>query len=136
MTTRLCSAMAFTLFVAAATFAAEHTKDSLEKVKQNLAEKKAVLIDVREMSEWKRGHLQDAQLVPLSDLKRMKNDNDVKQRLAKDLPEDRIIYCHCASGVRVLTAADILDKLGYDVRPLSAGFNDLRQAGFPVADKP
>lgn len=116
--------------------AAEHTKDSLDTVKENLAKKKAVLIDVREMGEWKRGHLEGAQLVPLSQLRRLKDDPAVKAKVEKSLPKDRIIYCHCASGVRVLSAADILGKLGYDIRPLSSGFNDLRKAGFPEAKQP
>ena len=36
--------------------AQEHTKDSLEQVKKALADKKAVLIDVREKTEWDKGH--------------------------------------------------------------------------------
>jgi hypothetical protein len=33
----------------------------------------------------------------------------------------------------VLAAAAILRKQGYDARPLKAGFEDLKQAGFTVA---
>jgi len=116
--------------------AAEHTTDSLDKVKQGLDQKKAVLIDVREPAEWKRGHLRAAELVPLSELKRIASDPAAKQKLEKSLPKDRIIYCHCGSGVRVLTAADILGKLGYDIRPLADGFEALLKAGFPAAEKP
>lgn len=126
----------YVLCLASAARAAEHTKDSLDKVKAGLAEKKAVLIDVREKGEWDRGHLEAARLVPLSQLRRMQKDASVRQTIEKKLPKDRIIYCHCASGVRVLSAADILEKLGYDIRPLSSGFNDLRKSGFPVAEKP
>ncbi len=125
-----------TLWLATTARAAEHTEDSLDTVKKNLTEKKAVLIDVREGAEWKRGHLQAAQLVPLSDLRKMTSDAAVRQKLEKNLPKDRIIYCHCASGVRVLSAGDILGKLGYDIRPLKDGFNNLRKAGFPVAENP
>ncbi len=113
--------------------AAEHTKDSLEKVKQLLADQKAILVDVREQGEWDRGHLQEAQLMPLSELKRAASDPAVKDKLAKSLPQDRIVYCHCAKGVRALMAGSILEKLGYDARPLSAGFDQLRDAGFPTA---
>lgn len=136
MKTRLCALLLCAIFQAVAARAAEHTDDSLDKVKENLADKKAVLIDVRESTEWKRGHLQAATLVPLSELKRLDADADVRRKLSAKLPKDRIIYCHCGSGVRVLTAADILGKLGYDVRPLAAGFDDLREAGFPVAANP
>lgn len=113
--------------------AAEHTKDSLDRVKEHLAQKKAVLIDVREQGEWNKGHLADVQLVPLSEVKRAATDPAAKQKIEKSLPKDRIVYCHCASGIRVLAAADILGKLGYDIRPLSAGYDDLREAGFPAA---
>src|SRR5262249_23255597 len=68
MTTRLLSTAALLFALSASALAAEHTKDSLDTVKQNLAAKKAVLIDVREIGEWKRGHLADARLVPLSEL--------------------------------------------------------------------
>jgi phage shock protein E len=131
--TCLGALIAFALVLAGTAVAAEHTKDSLDVVKANLAKKKAVLIDVREMAEWKRGHLEDARLVPLSQLKRVDGDAAIKEKVEKSLPKDRIIYCHCGSGVRVLTAADILGKLGYDIRPLAAGFNDLLKAGFPAA---
>jgi rhodanese-related sulfurtransferase len=105
--------------------AAEHTKDSLDDVKKNVSDKKAVLVDVREQSEWDDGHLDGATLVPLSALK--------KGEQSDSLPKDRIIYAHCASGKRCLTAADILKKQGYDVRPLKAGYRDLLKAGFPQA---
>jgi phage shock protein E len=113
--------------------AAEHTQDSLDKVRENLAKKLAVLIDVREKSEWDRGHLQEAQLFPLGELKRAGRDPAVKQKVEKGLPKDRIVYCHCAKGVRALMAAEILERLGYDVRPLAAGYDKLREANFPVA---
>lgn len=108
-------------------FAAEHTKDSLDAVKKNVADQKAVLVDVREKSEWEEGHLDGAIFVPLSGLK--------KGEQPKTLAKDRIVYAHCASGKRSLAAADLLIKLGYDVRPLKAGYKDLLDAGFKKAKK-
>ncbi|MEX0585257.1 MAG: rhodanese-like domain-containing protein, partial [Pirellulales bacterium] len=70
--------------------------------------------------------LDGAVLVPLSKLK----DGEQPDSLKKD----RIIYAHCRSGKRCLTAADLLKKLGYDVRPLKAGYDDLLKAGFKKAD--
>ena len=110
--------------------AADHTKDSPDVVKKALAEKKAILLDVREQSEWDAGHLQGAQLLPLSKLK-----GDDIRNLLKDLPKDKPIYAHCKAGGRCLTAADILIKHGYDVRPLKQGYQDLLEAGFPKAGK-
>jgi phage shock protein E len=111
--------------------AAEHTKDSLDTVKKAVADNKAVLLDVREKREWDDGHLRDAKFVALSALRRgVKADE-----LAKVLPKDKVIYCHCASGMRCLRAADILKKNGYDVRPLKSGYEDLVKSGFPAAPK-
>lgn len=110
--------------------AQEHTKDSLETVKKALADKKAVLIDVREKSEWDAGHLKDARLLPLSSLKGEPLPKDV----ANLLPKDKVAYLHCASGGRCLKAAEILRKAGYEVRPLKAGYKDLLTDGFPQAE--
>jgi rhodanese-related sulfurtransferase len=110
---------------------ADHTKDSLETVKERIKDKSAVLVDVREEKEWDDGHIQDAKLMPLSKLKREAE----AEKLTKDLSKKKIVYCHCAAGARALTAADILKKQGYDVRPLKPGYNDLLKAGFAKAEK-
>jgi len=55
-------------------------------------------------------------------------------KLAEILPQEKIIYGHCRSGSRVLVAAPILRKMGYDVRPLKAGYTDLLKAGFSKVD--
>jgi phage shock protein E len=132
MKLHICSLASFGFLLPSVLWAAEHTKDSLDKVKQQLADQKAILLDVREQGEWDRAHLREAQLMPLSDLKRAASDPTAKGKLVKSLPNDKIIYCHCAKGVRALMAGNILEKLGYDVRPLSAGFDQLRDAGFPT----
>ncbi len=111
--------------------AADHTTDALSTVQQKLKAKQAVLLDVREQSEWDAGHLAEAQLLPLSKLKA-----GLKPEELKGLPKDQPIYLHCRSGKRVLSAAEILVPLGYDVRPLKSGYDDLLQAGFPKAPAP
>src|SRR5262245_14342051 len=125
----LCIAASVAMVMIHPGLAAEHTKDSLETVKARLNDQSAVLVDVREQKEWDDGHIRDAQLIPLSKLKVDKQ----AEKLTKDLPKKKIVYCHCAAGVRALTAADILKKQGYDVRPLKAGYKDLLEAGFPKA---
>ncbi len=132
---RTLAVVAASLLLSVSVAAAQHTKDSLDKVRENMAQKKAILIDVREPSEWNAGHLQEAQLLPLSELKQAANDPAVQQKLEKTLPKQQIIYCHCKSGGRVLAAKGILSKLGYDIRPLAAGFDDLVAAGFAPAKK-
>ena len=107
-------------------YAADLSTDSLPTVQENLATHKAVLIDVREPGEWKEGHVQGAISLPLSSLK----ENADATALQRQLPKDKIVYMHCVMGVRALKAAKILDKLGYDARPLKAGYEDLVKAGF------
>ena len=111
--------------------AAEHTKDTIEAIRKSVADGKAVLLDVREKSEWDDGHLKDAKLLPLSVLKSGAKSEDV----ATIIPKGAIVYCHCAAGIRSLKAADALEKLGYDVRPLKTGYEDLIKAGFAPAPK-
>ena len=112
----------------------KHTMDSVELIRLNIAAKKAVLIDVRELSEWEDGHLEDAVLLPLSELK--KDAQALVNANKKKLGETKIIYCHCKSGGRVLRAAPILKKLGYDCRPLKMGYDELVKAGFEDAETP
>ena len=111
--------------------AAEHTKDSLEKVKQNVEKKKAVLVDVREESEWEDGHIHGAHHLPLSWLARSPDPKE----LQKKLPQDKVLYVHCKSGGRCLIAADLLKDFGYELRPLKPGYTDLVKAGFEKAEE-
>jgi phage shock protein E len=127
----LVAAFAGLLALASPARAADHTKDTPDEVKKALADGKAVLLDVREKDEWDAGHLKDAKLLPLSTLKGGAKAEDV----AKVAPKEKIVYCHCGSGVRCLKAADELKKLGYDVRPLKPGYKDLLKAGFEPAEK-
>jgi rhodanese-related sulfurtransferase len=116
------------LGAATGTAVAEHTKDSLDAVKQAVHEQKAVIIDVREPEEWQEGHLAGAGLLPLSVLER----GVPPQELAKILPKDKIIYCYCLAGGRCADAASMLKPLGYDVRAIKPGYPQLVKAGFPA----
>jgi rhodanese-related sulfurtransferase len=108
---------------------AEPNNDPLATVQENVATHKAVLVDVREPGEWKEGHVEGAILLPLSSLTK---DVDTST-LEHQLPKDKIVYTHCVMGVRARKAAKILEKLGYNVRPLNAGYEDLVKAGFQKA---
>jgi len=109
--------------------AAELSNDPLPTVQKNIATHKAVLVDVREPGEWKEGHVEGAISLPLSSLKKGVDTS----RLEKELPKDKIVYTHCVMGVRALKAAKILEQLGYNVRPLKAGYEELIKAGFAKA---
>lgn len=108
----------------------EHTKVPLATVKKEVAEKRAVLVDVREKREWDRGHIEGAVFLPLSDIQQGVDP----QKLARLLPKDKIIYAHCARGGRCLWAAQLLQKNGYQIRPLKPGYDELLQAGFGKAN--
>ncbi len=111
----------------------DHTADSVDDVKRLLADGTAKLIDVREESEWNAGHLAAADLVPLSTLRSLPAEQ-LSAKLADKLPKDKVIYCHCRSGGRVLAATSILEQLGYDIRPLSLGYTALVDEGFQKAE--
>ena len=117
------------LVVSTVAVAEEHTTDTLATVRENVAAEKAVIVDVREKGEWDRGHVERASLAPLSALQETKG----LETSLKRLPKHRILYTHCAVGVRSLKAAEILKKHGYDVRALKAGYSELLKAGFPNA---
>lgn len=106
--------------------AAEHTTDTLETVRKNVADQKAVLVDVRESIEWNSGHIAGAISLPIVEIERRKIAPEV---LAK-LPKDRILYTYCVVGMRSKKAAGILEKEGYRVRALKPGYDDLLKAGF------
>jgi len=116
-------------FIYSHVHAAELSDDPLPTVQENVATHKAVLVDVREPGEWKEGHVAEAIPLPLSALKKGVDTKTLEQ----ELPKDEIIYTHCVMGVRALKAANILEKLGYNVRPLKAGYEDFVKAGFKKA---
>lgn len=110
--------------------ALEFTKDSLSQVKRNVAEGKAILVDVRDLVEWNSGHVRDAIHLPWRDLQGKKSD-----QLVDKLPKDKIVYTYCAVGYRSSRAGKIIAKHKFDVRPLKPGFDDLVKAGFEAEKK-
>ena len=83
----------------------------------------AVLIDVRERSEWSAGHAPGAIHIPYEDL----------GKRARELPLDRPIVVYCASGVRSGLAASILEASGHDVSNMRGGFTAWRNANLDVS---
>ena len=114
------------LLTSSSVFAAKYTKDSLDMIKKRVTKDEAVIIDVREEKEWKRGHLKAAKLLSLSDLERGVN----KENLDELFPKDKVIYLHCAAGARCINAAEILEQQGYKVMPIKHSYDELLKAGF------
>jgi rhodanese-related sulfurtransferase len=101
----------------------------LARAKSEVASGKAVLLDVREESEWQGTHLADAQLVPSSLLR----DASKRASALKDLDPNRTIYTHCQRGGRAKACADILRQAGFTVVPLQVDYESLIDAGFKKA---
>ena len=126
---KLLTISSLVAFIYSHVHAAELTNDPLPTVQKNLATHKAVLVDVREPAEWKEGHVEGAISLPLSSLKKGADTSALEYQF----PKDTIVYTHCVMGVRAVAAAKILEKLGYNVRPLKAGYEELVKAGFQKA---
>jgi hydroxyacylglutathione hydrolase len=78
----------------------------------------AILLDVREQSEWDAGHAPGAIHIPYENIRAR----------AHELPLDRQIVTYCAGGVRSSLAASILESSGHDVANLHGGFTAWRNA--------
>jgi rhodanese-related sulfurtransferase len=84
----------------------------------------AMVLDVREQSEWLDGHISKAKHIPLGQL---------KNRLADlDKFKNKPIVAVCRSGNRSGSACGILKKAGFEnVHNLSGGMMAWQQAGLP-----
>jgi rhodanese-related sulfurtransferase len=95
-------------------------------VKRRLdAGEKLVLVDVREESEWNRGHLPGAVHLGKGIIER-----DIEQRVP-DTDTKLILYC--GGGFRSALSADNLQKMGYSsVESMDGGWKGWLEAGFPT----
>jgi NADPH-dependent 2,4-dienoyl-CoA reductase/sulfur reductase-like enzyme/rhodanese-related sulfurtransferase len=79
---------------------------------KDLPSSDAFILDVREPSEFKRGHVEHALNIPLGGL---------RERIA-ELPSDREIWTYCYVGQRSYFATRILEQYGFTVRNISGGY--------------
>jgi len=83
------------------------------------------LIDVREESEWGRGHIAGANWLGKGILETQ------VERAIPDADADIVLYC--GGGGRSALAADSLQKMGYtNVTSMNGGFSGWSRAGYPV----
>lgn len=120
---------AFLRWAVARAVSQRHTREPLADIRRAVGAGEATLLDVREAREWDAGHLRDAVLLPLSRLR----GGIPEDELVAAVPKGRPVYTYCGAGGRSLIAAAALAKHGYDARPLRPGFDELADAGFPVA---
>ena len=109
------------------TQAVETTESPVERMKREVASGEAAVVDVRSQDEWDAGHLKAAQFVPITSLEDGVDPEDVE-----GLSRERPVYTYCKAGVRASRAAEILQKAGFDARPLEEGFEELKAAGLPT----
>jgi rhodanese-related sulfurtransferase len=93
-----------------------------ERLAQN---PKAILLDVREDSEWMKEHAAQALHLGRGVLER-----DLEKKIPD--PEAEIIM-YCGGGYRSILAADSAHKMGYrNVASLIGGYKALVNAGWPM----
>lgn len=83
------------------------------------------LVDVREESEWNKGHITNAMYIGKGVIER-----DIEKKI--DNTEAEIIL-YCGGGFRSALAADNLQKMGYTkVSSMDGGYGGWVNAGYPT----
>lgn len=100
---------------------------NVDEVKAKLDRgEKILLVDVREESEWAKGHVPGAVHLGKGIIER-----DIEARVP-DPASPMILYC--GGGYRSALAADNLQKMGYtNVLSMDGGWRGWREKGYPVA---
>ncbi len=102
------------------------TEISPAEARTETEEGKAMLIDVREASEFEGGHAHGAR-----HLSRGTIEIEIEEQ-APDL--DKPIICYCGGGGRSALVADNLQRMGYtNVKSMAGGFTAWKEAGLPTA---
>ena len=85
------------------------------------------LVDVREESEWAKGHLPGA--IHLG-------KGVIERDIESAIPDpDAEIVLYCGGGYRSVLAADNLRRMGYaSVASMDGGFRGWSDAGYPVTE--
>ncbi len=99
---------------------------SVEAARERLADNaEAILLDVREESEWTQSHAKDAQYLGKGVLER-----DLETRFPN---KDTEIIMYCGGGYRSALTCDAAQKMGYtNVKSLANGYRGLVVAEWPM----
>jgi rhodanese-related sulfurtransferase len=101
-------------------------EEDIPAVKKLLdARAKPILIDVREDSEWARGHVPGA--IHLS-------KGIIERDIERAIPDKNTpLVLYCGGGFRSALAADNIQKMGYrNVISMDGGWRGWTEAGLPV----
>jgi rhodanese-related sulfurtransferase len=105
-----------------------YTSDSMATIKQKVESNEAILLDVREPTEWNAGHAKMAVSLPMSVVKKEAKRTEVLAQLDKSKP----IYCHCMVGGRAMKFARMVQGTGLDVRPMKQKFEEISTSGLEM----
>jgi rhodanese-related sulfurtransferase len=99
----------------------------VQTVKKQLdAGEKIVVVDVREESEWARGHIPGAVYIGKGVIER-----DIEQKVPD---KNATLVLYCGGGFRSALAADNLQKMGYkNAISMDGGWRGWAESGYPVA---
>src|SRR5262245_29006420 len=94
------------------------------RLSELLSNPNAQLIDVRDHHEWAGGHIEGARSLPLDQL---------RADPERELPKDATLIFICAKGARSLTAAKMIERLGYpSIYNVDGGTTACARAGFAL----
>ncbi len=83
------------------------------------------LVDVREESEWNKGHITNSIYIGKGVIER-----DIEKKIENTESE---IILYCGGGFRSALAADNLQKMGYNkVSSMDGGYSGWVKAGYPT----
>jgi rhodanese-related sulfurtransferase len=101
------------------------TEISPEEARKEAEEAGAVLIDVREESDWSDGHAKGAKHL---------SRGVIELEIEDEIPDvKKPIICYCGGGSRSALVAESLQKMGYEnVRSLAGGLGAWKEAGLPM----
>jgi rhodanese-related sulfurtransferase len=93
-----------------------------------------LLLDIRELAEYERGHIPGAVLLPRGllefEIHGLVERHGTNREFA---PEDQPIVLYCGTGGRSALAAETMARLGYrNVRSMSGGLAAWTEAKLPV----
>lgn len=99
---------------------------TIEQARERLARNPhAILIDVREDSEWQNGHAVEARHLGKGILER-----DIEKAIP-DASTELLMYC--GGGYRSVLTAAVAQRMGYlNVFSIMGGYKGMTQAGWPM----
>jgi rhodanese-related sulfurtransferase len=88
----------------------------------------AVLIDVREETDWREGHAKGAKHL---------SRGVIELEIEEEIPDvKRPIICYCGGGSRSARVAESLQKMGYEnVRSMAGGLHAWKEEGLPIVEE-